>query len=277
MKKYFTILLLFACTLTIFSQKKEKIKGSKNVTTEQIEINNFSTLEIDDNLEVHLEKGEKPMLQIEADDNLHSIIAVDYRDKTLRLYTSNEAIRFKTLKIKITYTNELVNIISKNDSEINVIQQIQSDSLNIKALDYSKVFMNANTNYFTLDANDKAKIELNLKAVKAKLTLSKDASLKILITATDLLCDLYQKSDARIEGDVMTAKMRLDNESKLIASKLVVKNMTIKTEGSSSAEINSLVTIAIEASNKSEIDLYGNAKIDLIKFADEAKLLKKNK
>jgi hypothetical protein len=277
MKKHIALLFIVLSTTITLAQKKEKIKGSKNVTIEQREINNFITLEVDDNIEVHLEKGEKPMLQVEADDNLHDIIAIDYRDKTLRLYTSKEASRYRKLSVKITYTSELATIISKNEAEINAIQEIQSDSLNVQALDYSKVFMNANATYFSLDANDKSKIELNLKSSKAKIVLSKDASLKTLITATDLSCDLYQKSDARIEGDIMNATFRLDNNSKLIASKLIVKNTTIKTEGYASAEINTDTTVAIEASNKSEINIYGNAKIDLVKFTDEAKLFKKIK
>jgi hypothetical protein len=42
------------------------------------------------------------MLQVEADDNLHDIIANDYRDKTLRLYATSKASRYQMIIIKIT-------------------------------------------------------------------------------------------------------------------------------------------------------------------------------
>ncbi len=47
-------LLIFAVLFTTitFAQKKEKVKGSKIVTIEKIEVSAFTELEIEDNLEV---------------------------------------------------------------------------------------------------------------------------------------------------------------------------------------------------------------------------------
>jgi len=59
MKKYIVITLLVLSTTLVSAQKKEKIKGSKTVTTELREVGYFDTLELEDNLEVYLEKGEK--------------------------------------------------------------------------------------------------------------------------------------------------------------------------------------------------------------------------
>ncbi|MGO4822435.1 MULTISPECIES: GIN domain-containing protein [unclassified Flavobacterium] len=277
MKKFTTLLLIAFFSTVALAQKKNKIKGSRKVTTEQKQIRDFKTIEVADNIEVHLEKGEKPFIKIEADDNLHDIITVDLRDNTLHLFTSKEATRFRKLMVKITYTSALKNIISTNEAEINAIQAIITDSLNVKSLDNSKVYMNAVTEAFTLEADDKSKIELNLKSQKAKIVLSKDASLKTLVSSTDLTCDLYQKAEARVEGDAVNAVIRLDHNAKLTADKLLVKNMAITTESYSTAMVNAETSVIIEAADKSEIQLFGNAKIDLRKLTDEAKLLKKIK
>ena len=68
--------LLVALLVTTFSlaQKKEKIKGSKIVTVAIKELKSFENIEVGDNFEVLLVKGDKPSLEIEADDNLHDII-----------------------------------------------------------------------------------------------------------------------------------------------------------------------------------------------------------
>ena len=50
MKKHITIFLLILSTTVMLAQKKEKIKGSKKVTTEKREIVPFTTLEIEDKL-----------------------------------------------------------------------------------------------------------------------------------------------------------------------------------------------------------------------------------
>ena len=87
MKKFTVLLvLLLLSTSFVLAQKKEKIKGSKMVTTELREIGSFESLEIEDNLEVYLEKGDKAEIKIEADENLHDHIIIDLKDKTLLVY-----------------------------------------------------------------------------------------------------------------------------------------------------------------------------------------------
>ncbi|MFV5699438.1 GIN domain-containing protein [Flavobacterium sp. ZT3R17] len=277
MKKYTAILLLLLSTTLTLAQKKDKIKGSKTVTVEQKEVGNFETLEVEDNLEVHLERGEKTELKIEADDNLHDIISFDLRDKTLRIYTTKEAVNYKKLIVRVTYTKDLNLITSKNESTINAIQEIQLDNLTFKAYDYSQFYLNVNAKNFILQADDKSKIELNLKSESAIVELSKNSSLKALVTAIDLKVDMYQKSNATIEGDATNAIIRLDNNSNLTGNKLILKNADVTTESYSNCSVNTTKTVVIDAANKSEIQLMGTPKIEIRKFADEAKLIKKLK
>lgn len=277
MKKYIVITLLVLSTTLVSAQKKEKIKGSKTVTTELRETGNFDSLELEDNLEVYLEKGEKPGIKIEADDNLHDIISMVLRDKTLRIYTSKEATKYRKLIVKVTYTNELKSVSSKNDAVVNAIQEVQLDSITFKSIDYSKLFLNINTKNFVLQADDKSKMELNVKSEKVKIVLSKNADLKSLITTTKLTCDLYQKSEANIEGSATIGVIRLDNNSDFKGDKLTVKELELIAESYSKASVNAQTSISISAGEKSEIQLYGNPKIEIRKFADEAKLLKKVK
>ncbi|WP_035664043.1 GIN domain-containing protein [Flavobacterium sp. ACAM 123] len=276
MKKYTVIILLALSTTLIFAQKKEKIKGSKSVTTELRETGSFELLELEDNLEVYLEKGERPRIEIEADDNLHDIISMDLRDNLLRIYTSKEAIKYRKLIVRVTYTNDLQSVFSKNETVVNAIQQVQLDSILFRSTDYSKLFLNINTKSFVLKADDKSEIELNAKSEKVKIVLSKDAVLKSLITATELSCDLYQKAEAKIEGSADNAVIRLDNNSDFTGTKLTIKDLELITESSSTASVNAETSISISAGEKSEIELYGSPKIEILKFSDEAKLLKKN-
>nr|MBP7470548.1 DUF2807 domain-containing protein [Flavobacterium sp.] len=79
MKNYATLLILVFVSNFALAQKSEKIKGSKTVTIEQKEIGSFNSLEVSDNIEVYLDRGEKCELKIEADDNLHDIIKIDLK------------------------------------------------------------------------------------------------------------------------------------------------------------------------------------------------------
>lgn len=72
MKKLSLLLVLLASTL-VFAQK-EKLKGSRNVTLVPVETASFTSIEIDDNLEVFLTQGDRTEVSTEADDNLHEAI-----------------------------------------------------------------------------------------------------------------------------------------------------------------------------------------------------------
>ncbi|MFV8270923.1 GIN domain-containing protein [Flavobacterium sp. GT2N3] len=277
MKKYTAILLLLLSTTFTFAQKKEKIKGSKTVTIEHREVGNFESLTVEDNLEVHLERGEKTELKIEADENLHNIISLDLRDNMLRIYTTKQAANYKKLIIRVTYSNDLNLITSKNEATVNAIQEILLNDLTLRTYDTSKLFLNVSAKNFVLQSDDKSKIELNLKSENTTIELSKNASLKALVATTDLKVDLYQKSEATIEGDATNAIIRTDNNSSFTGNKLVVKNVDVTTESYSNCSVNAVTTVIIDAADKSEIQLVGAPKIEIRKFVDEAKLIKKLK
>ena len=277
MKKNTALFLLLLVTTLTFAQKREKVKGSKIVTTSIKEVGSFDALEADDNIEVYLEKGEKNEIKIEADDNLHEIIGMDLRDKTLRLYTSKESTIFKKLSVKVTYTSSLTRVIAKNEAKIYAIQEVQLDDITFSSFDYSKLFLNVNSKKFNLIADDKSKIELNLKADDGNLQLSKNASIKTLVSAIKFKCDLYQKANAAIEGIAEKATIRLDNNSVFTGTKFTLKDANVTAENNSVGSILAETTVSIAVGDKAELSLFGNPKIELTRFSEEAKLIKKIK
>jgi hypothetical protein len=272
------LILLFLLTTTLsFGQNKEKIKGSKTVIEKPKEIGEFNALEIEDNLTVFLEKGPKNEIKIEADENLHEMISFDIKEKTLRIYTTKEASSFKKLTVWIKYTNELKSVLAKNTSTVNAIEAIQLDDITFSTFDFAKLYLNVNSKNFTLKSDDKTKAELNLKAEKAKIELSKNAQIKALISTVDLAFDMYQKSIATIEGDATNAIIRLDNNSAFTASKFNIKNADVTTEGYSVCNVLAETKLVIDATDTSKIFLLGTPKIEVRKFLGEAQFIKKLK
>lgn len=277
MKKRTIIYLFLLFTTLTIAQKKEKIKGSKAVTIELREVGDFEALLVEDNLEVHLERGEKTALKIEADDNLHEIISVDLKDNILRIYTTKQAIKYKKLIVRVTYTSDLNLITSNDESTINAIQELILNTVTLKSHDDSKLFLNVKTKEFLLQGDDKSKTELNLKSDNTVIELSKNATLKALVTTVDLKVDMYQKSDATLEGNASKAVFRLDNNASFTGDKLNTKIADITTEFSSTCSLFVETAVIIDAGDNSEIQLLGTPTIEIRKFADEAKLIKKLK
>lgn len=274
MKKLFSILLLLFVTCT-FAQRKEKVKGSKIVTMEQKQVEKFTSIEVEDNLEVFLVKGNECGLEVEADDNLIEFVEFKVSGNNLRISTTREMKSFKKLSVRVTYPSDFNLVIAKNETNVIALSDIDLDNITFKSYDYSKLFLNAKVRQFTLMANDKSKIELNLRAEKATIDVSKSAAVKALIVSKDLGIDMYQKGDAKIEGDVLNFKLRTDNNTNFDGSLLTVTNAQLFTEGYSNTKINVKTEVVIDAAGKSEIQLFGDAKIEMKRFTDSATLTKK--
>ena len=270
-----SLIILLLSTTLVFSQKAEKIKGSKVVTSSTQQVKPFTMIEVEDNIEIYLEKGVKSEIKIEADDNLHDVISLKVENNILIISTSKEIQGFKKLTVKVTYTNDLNLITTKDESIVTAIQEIILDTVTFKSLDKSKLFLNVNAGNFNLLADDKSKIELNLKSETAFVELSKNSSLKALINSSELKCDLYQKSSAIIEGDSDNSIIRIDNLAELNAIKFNSKTSDLTIEGKANCSLLVENNFILDANDNSEISVYGNPKIEIRKFSGEAKLLKK--
>jgi hypothetical protein len=270
-----SLIILLLSTTLVFSQKAEKIKGSKVVTSSIQQVKPFTMIEVEDNIEIYLEKGAKSEIKIEADDNLHDVISLKVENNILIISTSKEIQGFKKLTVKVTYTNDLNLITTKDESIVTAIQEIILDTVTFKSLDKSKLFLNVNAGNFNLLADDKSKIELNLKSETAFVELSKNSSLKALINSAELKCDLYQKSSAIIEGDSDNSMIRIDNLAELNARKFNSKTSDLTIEGKANCSLLVENNFILDANDNTEISIYGNPKIEIRKFSGEAKLLKK--
>ena len=184
------------------------------------------------------------------------------------------------------------------------LDKMELDNVSIKMFDSAKFFATIVCKNFTLMGNDKTKTELNLnaeiiesyssqgvkllklnpekklnsykkKAIKTAIDLSKNAYLKALISSSSMTFDMYQKSVAIIEGDVIDSKLRLENNAVFTGKKFTTYTCALVTESYTTSTIIVEKSISIDASGKSETHLMGNPKIEIKNFADNAILAKK--
>lgn len=272
MKNLLLALILVFATGTMTAQK---LKGSRAVTLSQKEISEFDSIEVSDDIEVFLISSDKSGVEIEADDNLHDAMNIEVSAGMLRISAKQQVTGAKKFSVKISYTNSLSMIVLKGATNCTVINELTVDNLTVKTFDASRFFGSARTKKFTLMGNDKSKIELNLIAERCTVELSNNANLKALLSSAKLTFDMYQKSVATIEGDAIDMKLRLDNNASFTGKNMTATNLELLCEDYSSASIIATAKVSIAAGGKSEIQLYGDPKIELTKFADSAMLQKK--
>lgn len=269
------LLVTFIIASIGFAQKKEKIKGNKLVKVKQHELVVFDALSINEDMEVFILKGPTPMIEIEADENLHEVILFDVVDHTLSVKTSHNITSKKKLSIRITFTDVFNKIELQDKAVLNSLIDVELQNLQIYTRDASKLFLTAKVDDFKLSTQKRSKIELNLNSSNCKIEMSESSDMKALINSNDLKFDLYQKANAKIEGETNNLLLRADNATNFRGDKLTAVDCTMIAEGSSDCYVEVKNNLAIEASGSTEVYIYNTPKIDLRKFSDSARLYKK--
>lgn len=275
MQKFLILFLILLFSSVTWSQKKEKLKSSKIVTISQKEIGYFETLEVEDKIDVFIVKGDQPSIEIEADDNTHESFDIKLNGTNLRIGLVHNITGAKKTSIRITYTDTFKMLVAKGDANVTSLADLKLDQVIFKCYDNARLFLNADCANFTLIANDKSKIEINLKSEVVIFELSRNTSVKALLRSSNFKCDMYQKANANIEGDINDLKLRTDNFSIFNGKNLTSQTATVISEASSKSSIQVANKLVLESSGKSVTDLYGSASIEIKRFADESTLNKK--
>lgn len=256
---------------------QEKIKGDRNVTIKQTYIDDFKTLVVNGDFSIEIVYNSKPSVTIETDDNLHEVIQFEVVDGVLSFTETIRITSKKRLNITVNYGDALENIIVRGDGEVRSLTSMELKSASLETADNARAYLNINSTNFSYKSSGKSKTRLNLTADSTKIELSDNSKLDALINSKVADFDLYQRSDAAIEGSVKSSILRLDNSSNFNSPNFDVKSVTVTLEDNSDLTISATEKITISASGDTELYLFGNPAITITKFEDNAKLQKKQR
>ena len=271
LKKLPLLLLIIFCSC----KAQEKVKGSRNVKTEQYDLSPFNSIKIEGEFEVGILKGSRPMVEIKADDNLHDLILTEVLDGTLYIKPIKKLSRTRKLELQITFSDTLKNIRIADEVELESLQDLYFNDFSLELKDDAKAFITLKAEKFNFIQNDDAKSELNVTAENVDFQLNQSSEVKALVNAPVFNIDLYEKASARIEGDAGDFKIRADQSSKFDGENLTTVITDLLANGDSEIRINATDTINVKANGSSEIEVYNNPVINLLEFQDEAVIAKK--
>ena len=277
MKTSIAILLFSLFVISGYSQKAEKVKGNRIVSIIETDINSFHTIDLDEDFVIEIIYNKTPSVIIEADENLHQYINFKVSDSVLSFNKTRRITSKKALRIKINYDDYLNHIIATDDSEIKSLTSMDLTNFKLSTKASSKVGLTLKTNVFDFEGLDKSRVKLNLTCDSTKLVLNGNSKLEALIYSPRIAADLYQRSDAIIEGDTDNIVIRTDNNAQFMGKNLTVKTGLIIAEISSDITLEVIDDLILEASGNSAINIYGNPKIIVNRLIDTSKIKKKVK
>jgi hypothetical protein len=260
-----------------FSQNLEKIKGNRNVIIVETTIDAFHTISLNDDFDIEIIYNKTPSVEIETDENLHEVIKFEVIDSVLTFKKIARITSKKRLHIKVTYNESLKQIETTDNSEIISLASMDLEHFNLKTRGSSKVGLTLKTGHFNFEGNDKSKTKLNVTSKNCSISMSGYCKLEALINSTQFSSNQLQRSISNIEGDCDIALLDLDNTTQFNGENFTINTCNIICDIDSSAYLEVLENITIEASGTSSIYLYDNPKIIINKLTDTSKLQKKVK
>ncbi|MEN3324012.1 head GIN domain-containing protein [Mariniflexile soesokkakense] len=271
-----TLIIVLAVLLTLNSnaQKKQKIKGNREVIEVYDNLNAFNEIEIADDLEVNIMQTLSEGYRLKADSNLISSIKFEVVDSVLKIYTSNKITSSKSLEIYVT-CKELNKITLKNDAELNGQNNINGTDLTLLCLDNSEFDLDINSTMFSLQLNSSTKGKLNLKSVTSTMALNDNSSLKASLSIDDFDLILSKKADMNIEGNCDNLNLITSGSVNVKAKNLLVTNAKINASNSSDIYVYASKYLSLYAKDRSYVYVYGSPEINVEGLNDKSQIIKK--
>lgn len=275
LKKVLLFTLVTFLSFSAFGQKKERIKGNRNVTTNETPINSFNKILVNEDFYVDIIEGEQASVFIEADDNLHDVIQFAVADSVLTFNSSKKITTRKKLSIKVIYTTTLKEIETTDNGEISSLTSINLDNVIVKSSGSSKAFLNIKSQTFDLKSSERSRVKLNVTANESKFEMSDTSKLDGLIESDRMNIDMYQRADAKVRGTLDKLKVRTSNSANIVGKELVATNCEVLAEDSSDVTINVTNELFVDVSGSGEVFIYNEPEITLSRFTGTSKLHKK--
>ena len=275
MKKYTLLLLLSIFSIVTFAQKKEKIKGDRNVTTVTNGFDKgFTAIEVFDNLKVTLTKSLQNSYTLTTDKNLHDVIQLTLNEGVLRVYTTSNIVQSKELHITLSLNN-LESIFLKDDAELKMDKVFDSNTIIINAQNSSQFDIETKASQATITMLNDAKGKLKLHADQIAITMADKTNLDADINTDNTNASLSSSAKLRLDGNSDKVLFTTIDSSELDAKRLKVSSANVNTKDKSELHIDARKNLAIDARDKSKIFVYSEPKIDIKKFTDRAEIIKR--
>lgn len=271
--KYLIILFALTITINLYSQKKSKIKGDKEVVDVFKNIESFNEIELSDGLDVFLMQSSSSSYQISADSNLINVIKLEVIDSVLKVYTTNRIVSSKKAEVHINF--RYLDRIIINGSKAEGKNNFNFNDVKIEVFQNSSFDFDIKAESLVLFMNNSSNGKLKLKSKKSEILLNNNALVKGNIVSDSLKLTVNKRADMKIEGNVDKLDLIATGSSDIKAKNLSVKYANLNASNSSDIYINTSKELNVYAKGKSFIYVFGNPEIKINGLNDKSRIIKK--
>jgi len=270
--KKFIILILLCSTCILHGQRKPKIKGNKAVTDIREDLPPFNAIELNDDLEITLQKSYDVGYTITADDNLIDVLKFKVEDSTLVISSFYKITGKKKLDITVNYRE--LRALTMRDGKINMKDVINTDHLRVNTFGTSKLELNASAPVIDITMEGNSSGNFNLDSDSLTVSLKDRIDVNIYAVCETNTLEMFKNAAASIEGTVDTLRLHLYGSANLKAQKFEAAIIRANLEETPTARVYAFKEMELSSRGSSKTYFYGTGRITLLDFLDTSELYK---
>jgi len=264
---------LFLC-ISVSAQKKDKIKGDKNVTLEERTFDYFSKIEVNDKIKVTLKQDNAVRLDIEADENLHDVIESELQNGVLILSLNKRIVSSKRFNLTL-YVDDLDYIELNDDSEIKGEDKFDFFDINVVLNDKSDIKIYIDSKTFSTVSNEKSKGNFTVKADSISIDLKESSKIKYALNTEKLYVGYSGSATGEFVGKTKELVLNANDNATYKGYELLAQDALVDASNNSNSYVNSKSNLEITAKDKSKVYIFNSPSIVIKSFEDTASLLKR--
>jgi len=275
--KKILLLALIGMSLMSFGQKKEKIKGNREVLIKKFLLPDFNSMKVGEKFEVRLKKAQDTTrLIIETDDNLFDVIHFKVEDKVLSFYTTMEIVKKKRLRITVFVPEHFQQIEVVEKGKVYNDENLSLNELEIHNFDRGKIDLRMDIKkHIKINASNKSILKLDITAPMAEAYFTEYAAADIKASLPQLSLSLNDHAIFKIKGDSKNSSIENQNKGQYKGEAFIISKAIVVAKDKSKTYINTSDKLDLTAKGNSNVYIYNQPKIELKAFEDNAILYKK--
>ncbi|MEX0288729.1 MAG: DUF2807 domain-containing protein [Flavobacteriaceae bacterium] len=272
MKNLIILVLILAAT-SLYSQRKPKIKGNKAVIEIREELPPFNAIQLNDDLDIDLQRSTAEGYNITADDNLIDVLKFEVEDGTLVISSFYKITSKKKLEIVVNYRE--LEAITLRDGVIKMEDILSTDELYINTYGASRLQLNASAPVTHINMEGQSSGDFNIDSDSLNINLKDRVDASIYVVGEKNTLEMHKSASVRMEGTTDTLNLRLFENAKFKGEKFEAAVVNATVEETSNARIYAFRDLVLTSKGSARTQLYGDPKITINEFLDTSELVKR--
>ncbi|MCM4154227.1 DUF2807 domain-containing protein [Arenibacter sp. N53] len=264
---------MLTVSCVVYSQRKPKIKGNKNVIEVRETLPPFSAIELNDDLDINLQAASTEEYIIEADDNLIDVLKFRVENETLVISSYYKITSKRRLNITVNFSQ--LYRITANAGNVIVKNRFSTDFLEVNTFESGRVEIDVDADAMEINMNDNSKGNFKIDSDTLNIRLAEKSDLRLFGVMENTVLYMQRNSKADLEGFTDVFQVQLLDDSDLKAKRLEANTVLATLEGSSSAEVLAKTNVDLNSQGSSKTYVFGDGKINLQEFLDTSELYRR--